>query len=124
MLARARRAATSVFAIPPILSAYPLLFHFTTRLLSVPCAASFVMRHSPSSNSSPLCDIRATRCAVLGVFFISTRARASLTLPPSRCTVRPLGSFLGSHQYADRQLRRIYVFPQSPLGLRSSRVPH
>src|SRR5437660_9147072 len=47
-----------------------------------------------------------------------------LTAPHPGCTVRPLGSFLGSHQYADRQPRRIYVFPQSPLGLRNSRVPH
>src|SRR5258708_30428951 len=28
-----------------------------------------------------------------------------LTAPRLRCTVRPLGSFLGSHQYADRQPR-------------------
>src|SRR5258708_5097520 len=116
MLARARRAATSDFAIPPILSAYPLLFHFTTRSLSVPCAASFVMRHSPSSNSSPLCDIRATRCAVLGVFFSSTRARASLTLPPSRCKVRPLGSFLGSHQYAESSAKEDLCLSAEPFG--------
>jgi hypothetical protein len=54
-----KRAATSVFAIQPTLSACLLPFRFTTKSLSVPCAASFETRHSLSSNSARPCDLHS-----------------------------------------------------------------
>src|SRR6266481_727419 len=39
-----------------------------------------------------------------------------LTAPPSRCTVRPLGSFLGSHQYAESSAKEDLCLSAEPFG--------
>src|SRR5229473_7217127 len=59
-----RKAATSAFAIQPILTASPSRSHFTTRLLSVPFAASFETRRSPSSSWFRPCNARVPQPSV------------------------------------------------------------